>query len=45
MLRKKEDRTGEKGEQEDTKDPRLLRCLSDPGPAVNEDEEDQPFLQ
>ncbi|XP_053467306.1 sodium/hydrogen exchanger 1 [Ictalurus furcatus] len=45
MRRKGEDRTGEQGEQDDSKDQRLLRCLSDPGPAVNEDEEDDPFLR
>ncbi|KAM9436831.1 sodium/hydrogen exchanger 1 [Clarias gariepinus] len=43
MRPKKEDKTGE---QDDMKEQRLLRCLSDPGPAVNEDEEeeDDPFL-
>lgn len=45
MRRKREDRTGEQGEQDDSKEQRLLRCLSDPGPAVNEDEEDDPFLR
>ncbi|XP_066499257.1 sodium/hydrogen exchanger 1 [Hoplias malabaricus] len=37
---------GEKEEQEDGKEQRLLRCLSDPGPATAEDEEeeDEPFL-
>ncbi|KAI4890756.1 hypothetical protein NFI96_014108 [Prochilodus magdalenae] len=35
----------EKEEQEDGKEQqRLLRCLSDPGPAVAEEEEDEPFL-
>ncbi|XP_062841328.1 sodium/hydrogen exchanger 1 [Trichomycterus rosablanca] len=38
-----EKRKEEKREQDDGKDPRLLRCLSDPGPAVV-DEEDEPFL-
>lgn len=46
MRRKKEDRTGEQAEQEAAKEQRLLRCLSDPGPAVNEEEEeDEPFLR
>ncbi|KAG7317920.1 hypothetical protein KOW79_018955 [Hemibagrus wyckioides] len=45
MRRKRDDKTGEKGEQEDVKDQRLLRCLSDPGPAISEEEEeDDPFL-
>lgn len=35
---------GEKGEEEGgNKNPGLMRCLSDPGPS-NEDEEDEPFL-
>ncbi|KAL7840337.1 hypothetical protein AOLI_G00256600 [Acnodon oligacanthus] len=35
----------EKEEQEEGKEQqRLLRCLSDPGPAVAEEEEDEPFL-
>lgn len=34
----------EKGEEEGgNKNPGLMRCLSDPGPS-NEDEEDEPFL-
>lgn len=42
MRRRREDRMGE---PEDLKEQRLLRCLSDPGPAVNEEEEeDEPFL-
>lgn len=42
MRRKRDDKIGE---QEDVKDQRLLRCLSDPGPAINEEEEeDDPFL-
>ncbi|MCI4391266.1 hypothetical protein PGIGA_G00132160 [Pangasianodon gigas] len=45
MRRKKDDRTGEQGEQEDAKEQRLLRCLSDPGPAIDEEEEDEPFLR
>ncbi|KAI5611977.1 sodium/hydrogen exchanger 1 [Silurus asotus] len=45
MRRKKDNKTKEQGEQEDTKDQRLPRCLSDPGPAVNEDDEDEPFLR
>lgn len=46
MRRRKGDRTGEQTEQEDAKEQRLLRCLSDPGPAVNEEEEeDEPFLR
>ncbi|MCJ8745504.1 hypothetical protein PDJAM_G00130950 [Pangasius djambal] len=45
MRRKKEDRTGEQGEQDDVKEQRLLRCLSDPGPAIDEEEEDEPFLR
>ncbi|XP_060756306.1 sodium/hydrogen exchanger 1 [Neoarius graeffei] len=47
MRRRKGDRTGEQTEQEDAKEQRLLRCLSDPGPAINEEEEeeDEPFLR
>lgn len=46
MRRKKDDKMGEQREQEDLKEQRLLRCLSDPGPAVNEEEEeDEPFLR
>lgn len=45
MRRKRDDKTGEQREQEELKEQRLLRCLSDPGPAINEEEEeDEPFL-
>ncbi|KAJ8341056.1 hypothetical protein SKAU_G00333470 [Synaphobranchus kaupii] len=32
------------GDQNGGKDPRLMRCLSDPGPSAEEEEEDEPFL-
>lgn len=31
--------------EDDDKEPqRLMRCLSDPGPAADEEDEDEPFL-
>ncbi|KAL7835854.1 hypothetical protein SRHO_G00282010, partial [Serrasalmus rhombeus] len=45
MMRPPLGEKGEKEEQEEGKEQqRLLRCLSDPGPAVAEEEEDEPFL-
>ncbi|KAL0171217.1 hypothetical protein M9458_031528, partial [Cirrhinus mrigala] len=39
-------RKEKKPDEDDDKEPqqRLMRCLSDPGPAAEEEDEDEPFL-
>ncbi|XP_051999655.1 sodium/hydrogen exchanger 1-like [Xyrauchen texanus] len=39
------ERKDKTGEEDDAKEPqRLMRCLSDPGPSAEDEEEDEPFL-